>query len=191
MLTNSVLIVGDSPYLKEIEGELTFLIQRYPSLGINNIVRKYETQIHIFQDIPFITLTNKFPSMKTVAPYAHGDLIQKKNKELIDSYTFDFMRNSAEDIYKDGKLAWCGFTHDYAISYCIMKGYQNIVLIGTADFEQGKHFMTEQDFSPSQILAINSKKFIETICTQRANIYTCNQNSWLSLPRIEISELLK
>lgn len=188
---NTVLIVGDSPYLNEIEDKLAYLIEKYPSLGINNIIRKYPTQTHIFQDIPFCVLTNKYPEIKTVAPLVHGDLILKENKELIDSYTYNFMLNNAENIYKDGKLAWCGFTHDYALSYCIYKGYENVILVGAADFEQGKHYITDQEFSPSQLLSVNSKNFIEKICTQRANIYTCNPNSWLNVPRVDIDELLK
>ena len=45
-----------------------------------------------------------------------------------------------KDLIKDRKLAWCGFTHDYAISYCIVKGYKNIVLAGASDFIGGGHF---------------------------------------------------
>ena len=188
---NTALIIGDSPYLSEIEDKLAYLIEKYPSLGINNIIRKYPTQIHIFQDIPFCVLTNQYPEIKTVAPANHGDLISKENKELINSYTYNFMINNSKDIYKDGKLAWCGFTHDYALSYCIYKGYENVILVGAADFEQGKHYITDQEFSPSQLLSVNSKNFIEKVCTQRTNIYTCNPNSWLNVSRVDIDELLK
>ncbi len=190
-IENVAVIVGDSPFIEEIQDKLSYLLNRYFSLGINNIIKKYETNIHLFQDIPFCSLTNKYPQMKTVAPYVHGDLITKDNKELIDSYSFDFKKDKAQDIYKDGKLAWCGFTHDYAVSYCIMKGYKNIILIGAADFIRGKHFMTEDVFSPSDILAEKSKRFIEEICTQRINIYTCNPESTLKVPRISLDELLK
>lgn len=187
---NTVLIIGDSPYLADIEDKLAYLIERYPSLGINNIIRKYPTQIHIFQDMPFCALTNQYPDIKTVAPAVHGDLISKENKELIDSYTYNFFVNNSKDIYKNGRLAWCGFTHDYAISYCIHKGYENIILIGAADFTQGKHYMTDAEFSPSQVFSVNSKNFIEKACTQRANIYTCNSDSWLNVLRVSPDKLL-
>lgn len=190
-MDNTILIIGDSPFLGEIENSIHYVVAKYPSIGINNAIRKYDVHMHVFQDMKFIPLTVEYPTVRTIAPYTYGDMIAKDLKELINSYTYNFKENTSQDIYKDGKLAWCGFTHDYAISYCIMKGFENIVLIGAADFTGNKHYLTEEEFKYSEKLKLQSKKFIEEVCSQKARIYTCNPNSILRIPRISIEELLK
>ena len=190
-MKNTVIIVGDSPFLANIESQIHYLLELYPSIGINNAIRKYNIRSHIFQDIKFIFLTNKYPEVKTISLYLYGDSIEKKNKELFDSYTFNFRKDTEVDIIKKSRLAWCGFTHDYAISYCILKGYENIVLAGTADFEGSSHYLTDEKFNPSKRLIEKSKKFIEEVCSKRANIYTLNPKSSLKIPRISIETLLK
>lgn len=187
-----VFIIGDSPFLGEIEDKIHYITEKYPSIGINNAIRKYHISTHIFQDMKFVKLTNLYPEVKTVAPAWYGDLIQKDNKELIASYTFDCKRGTEEDIIKDDKLAWCGFTHDYAISYCILKGYDKIILMGAADFTGNKHYLTEEEFNYSEKLKYNSKKFIEEVCSKKAQIMTCNPNSILDVPRVlDLNEFLK
>ena len=105
-------------------------------------------------------------------------------------YAYNFKKDNAKNIIKDRKLAWCGFTHDYAISYCIIKGYSRIILAGAADFIEGKHYSTDEEFRYSEKLKNMSKRFIEEICSQRASIFTLNPDSFLNIPRITISELL-
>ena len=190
-MEDTVLIIGDSPFLGEVEEHLHYVIDKYPSIGINNALRKYNVQMHTFQDAKFINLTNQYPEVTTITQYAYGDMIQKEKRELYDSYIFKLKENTAQDIFKNRKLAWCGFTHDYILSYCIMKGYKNIILIGTADFTGTKHFLTNEEFKYSEKLKFQSKKFVEEVCTQRANIYTCNPASILEIPRISINELLE
>ena len=190
MLENAVIIVGDSPYLASINDSLRYILDRYDSIGINNSIRLYNIKEHIFQDEKFIKLTNKYPEIKVVTLYTYGDMI-KPNKELYNSFTFDFKKNTEKDLLKDRKLAWCGFTHDYAISYCIIKGYKNIILAGTADFIGGGHYATNEEFNYAEKLKGYSKKFIEEVCTKRANIYTLNPDSFLSIPRIELQKLLE
>ena len=189
-MSNPILIIGDSLFLATIESQIHYLLELYPSIGINNAIRKYNIQSHIFQDMKFIHLTNEYPEIKTVSLYSYGDMIEKNNKELIDSYSFNFKRNTEADIIKENKLAWCGFTHDYAISYCIYKGYTDVILVGTADFTGSQHYLTSEIFSPSNTLVELSKKFIQEICTKRINIYTLNPSSSLNVPKISIEELL-
>lgn len=190
-MNNTVLIVGDSPFLGEIEGTIHYVVEKYPSIGINNAIRRYNVGMHAFQDSKFIWLTNSYQNVKTISLYMYGDLIQKENKELYDSYPFNFKNNNENDIFTGGRLAWCGFTHDYVISYCIMKGYKNIILIGAADFMGNKHYLTEEEFNYSEKLKVSSRKFIEEVCTKRANIYTCNPNSLMNVERINMETLLK
>ena len=86
-MKETVLIIGDSPFLGEIEDYIHYVIEKYPSLGINNAIKKYNICTHIFQDMKFVELTNQYPEVKTVAPAWYGDMVQKENKELIGSYT--------------------------------------------------------------------------------------------------------
>ena len=191
-MDKTVFIIGDSPFLGEIEDKIHYITEKYPTIGINNAIRKYSISTHIFQDMRFIGLTNSYPEIKTVAPYQWGDLIQKDNKELLESFTFDFKKDTEKDIVKDGKLAWYGFTHDYALSYCIMKGFSKIILMGTADFTGNKHYLTEEEFKYSEKLKLGSKRFIEDICSKKAEILTCNPNSILEIPRVtNFNEFLK
>ena len=89
-MNETVLIIGDSPFLGEIEGQVHYLLEKYPSIGINHALTKYNVKTHIFQDMRFIELTNQYPEVKTVAPAWYGDMVQKENKELIGSYPFIF-----------------------------------------------------------------------------------------------------
>ena len=188
---NTALIIGDSPFIGEVENQLHYAVDRYPSIGINHVVKKFKVSTHIFQDMKFIPITNAYQNVKTVAPEWYGDMVQKENKELFPSFPFNFHVHTENDIYKDGKLAWEGFTHDYAISYCIYKGYENVILIGAADFTEGTHHMTNELFNPSNSLREYSQRFIQEICTKKVRIYTCNPKSSLNLPRISLTELLK
>lgn len=188
---DTVIIVGDSPFLDSVESKLHYVLDRYHSIGINGVVKKCNVSEHAFLDRQVIPLTNLKKDIKTVSLKYYGDLIQKEDKELYNTFSFDFQLHSSKDLYKDGKLPWCGFTHDYAISYCIYKGWKNIVLLGAADFVEGEHYSNRYLFKYSDNLKENSKKFIEEICTKRANIFTCNPNSYISLEQISIDALLK
>lgn len=189
-MPNTILIIGDSPFLGEVENLIHYAVEKYPSIGINNAVKKYKVQAHIFQDEKFVGLTNQYQKVKTIAPAWYGDMIQKKNKDLVGSYPFRFKENTEDEIFFNNRLAWCGFTHDYAVSYCIKNGYENIVLIGAADFTGNKHYLTNEEFKYAEKLKMQSKKFIEEICTKKANIYTCNPDSILEIPRITLDTLL-
>ena len=114
----------------------------------------------------------------------------KNCKELYNSYTYDFTNDDCNKLLRNNELAWCGFTHDYALSYLISKGYDDIILIGTADFTVGPHFSNPYDLRCSDKLKLKSKRFIEEVCRERATIRTCNPNSILEIPRISINELL-
>ena len=191
-MDKTVFIIGDSPFLGEIEDKIHYITEKYPTIGINNAVRKYKVSTHIFQDMKFIGLTNLYPEVKTVTIPAWEDMIIKDNKELYDSFTFNFRINTKDDVVKNSKLAWCGFTHDYAISYCIAKGYLRIILVGAADFVGNKHYITKEEFKYSEKLKYSSKRFIEEVCFDRVNIMTCNPNSILEIPRvISYDEFLK
>ena len=185
-----VILLGDSPFLGEVQDKVQYVLERYYSMGINRIITKFRTSSHVFVDPAWIKMTNEYSELFAVSLYQYGDLITKNCKELYNSYTFDFNKNNCNDLLRNNELAWCGFTHDYALSYLISKGYDDIILIGTADFTSGAHFSNPYDLKCSDKLKLKSKKFIEEICCKRATIWTCNPNSILEIPRISIDELL-
>ena len=184
------ILLGDSPFLGEVENKVQYALERCYSLGINRVITRFRTSGHAFVDPFLIRLTNENPDLFSVSLYKYGDLIAKTCKDLYDSYAFDFSKDSCEDLLRDNKLAWCGFTHDYALSYLIIKGYDDIILLGTADFTPGPHYSNPYDLKCSDKLKLKSKKFIEEICCRKANIRTCNDASILEIPRISIDELL-
>ena len=184
------ILLGDSPFLGEVQDKVQYVLDRYYSMGINRVITKFSTSSHVFVDSAWIRMTNEYPNLFAVSLYMYGDLIVKKCKELYDSYVFDFSKNNCGDLLKNNNLAWCGFTHDYALSYLITKGYDDIILLGAADFTSGAHFSNPYELKCSEKLKLKSKKFIEDVCSKRALIRTCNSNSILSVPRISIEELL-
>ena len=188
---NRVILLGDSPFLGEVEDKVQYVLDRYYSFGINRIVNKFKTNGHVFVDPFLLRLTNERKDLFTLSLYKYGDLVLKKNKELFNTYSFKFGRDTEEDLLKNNELAWCGFTHDYALSYLITKGYDDIILIGTADFVEGNHFSVPHPLVCSDKLKESSKKFIKEICSKRALIRTCNPNSSLDIPRVSIDELLE
>ena len=188
-MKRAILLV-DSPFLGEVENKVQYVLDRYYSIGINRIITKFTTSAHVFVDPAWIRMTNERPNLFTISLYQYGDLINKKCKELYDSYTFDFNKGTSKELLKNNALAWCGFTHDYALSYLISKGYDDIILIGTADFTSGLHYSNPYTLVCSDKLKLKSKKFIEEVCCQRANIVTCNSNSILDIPKISIDKLL-
>ena len=185
-----VILLGDSPFLGEVEGKVQYVLDRFYSMGINRIIDRFCVQSHVFVDPFILPITNAHPELFTLSLYRYGDLVNKPNKELHDSYNFDFTKNTCKDLLKEDKLAWCGFTHDFALSYIINKGYDDIILLGTADFTAGPHFSNPYDLRCSERLKLKSKRFIEEVCSKRAVIRTCNPKSILDIPRISIDELL-
>ena len=190
MTERTILILGDSPFLAKVHEKVRPLLDRYYSIGINNIITKYYTNEHIFVDKPFTALTNNYVG-KTVSPKAYDALIHKENKYLVDMFSFSFEKHTEKDICIGNRVAWCGFTHDYAISYCIQQGFKRIILVGAADFTSGPHFSTPYTFKYSKYCKEKSKKFIEDYVSKVVTIETCNPDSYLCIPRVSINDLLK
>ena len=118
----------------------------------------------------------------------YGDAVMKENKEMFDTFTYGV---KSREIIEDGKLAWCGFTHDFVISYCVLKGFDRIGLVGTADFIDGGHYShPDVRFNYSGILKASSIEFIEETYKKGIDIFTCNPNSELEIPYVSVEELL-
>lgn len=189
-MKKTVLILGDSPFLGTLDDKMRYLLNKYYSIGINNIITKYYTNEHIFVDKHFTALTNQYIG-KTVSLKSYDTLIHKDNKELYTIFSFDFNTQTIKDIYNGDNLAWRGFTHDFAISYAIKKGFKRIILIGAGDFTCGPHFSVPHAFKYSYTCRENSKKFIEEFASKAVTIETCNPKSYLKIPRVSIDDLLK
>ena len=180
------IILGDSPFLNEVENTLHYVLEKYYVLGINYVITKCRADMHVFTDVNVVPLTNKYYDLNTLTLYSYGDMIRKRQKTLINTFTYkgDYCWKS------DDKLAWCGFTHDYAISYLISQGCKEIILLGAADFINGNHYTHNWQFKRSIKLQEASADFIKDCCNMYADIKTCNPNSILDIPYIPIEELL-
>lgn len=187
-MKETVIILGDSPFLKEVEDKVEYLLYRYDSIGINRVILKYRTKIHAFVDIGMVSLTNKFENIKKLTIPLYKNIV-RGDKEIFDTFSFDpeVHVNTTDD---NKKLAWCGFTHDYAISYAIHKGYKKVILVGTADFSEEGHYSCNRKFQYSESLREASKRFISEFCSKKVQIYTCNENSCLRVPYRALDELL-
>lgn len=181
------IVLGDSPFLEEVEDVLHYVLDKNYVLGINHVITKCRVDMHVFTDTNLIPLTNKYYDLNTLTLYQYGDLVRKRHKTLIDTFAY-----KDDYCWKDGdKLAWCGFTHDYAISYLISQGCKEIVLLGAADFINGNHYTHDWVFKRSEKLQDKSIKFIEDCCNMYVDIKTCNPNSVIKIPYIPVEDLLK
>lgn len=190
-IEDTIILLGDSPFIKDVEGQLLYILDKYKSIGINRIINKYPTTYQVFLDERMIPMANTHPDIPTISLKRYGDLIRVKEKELFDSYSFDFSLHTEKCIPLNNKLPWCGFTHDFALSYIIFKGWKNVILIGAADMNMGSsHYSVNMAFTPNYKLIQKSKRFIEEVCSKRINIYTCNPNSLLTVERVGIEDLL-
>ena len=68
-MKEKVIILGDSPFLKEVEDKVNYVTERYYTIGINNVINKFNTHAHVFTDMPLVTLTNSRPDLKTISLY--------------------------------------------------------------------------------------------------------------------------
>ena len=193
-MSKTALIIGDSPIVKKVEYELPYILNKYFSLGINRIVRQYQTSKHIFLDVVMAHMTNEYPSIPAITLSKYDNIVNKE-KELINTFSneFDFYGKFVDFrcVNENQELAWCGFTHDYAISYLVSKGYENIVLIGAADFVKGGHYINNNiAFISSDKLQRQSKQFIECVHNNYATIYTINENTPLDINYISVDDLM-
>lgn len=183
---NRAIVLGDSPFLKEVENVLHYVLDRNYVLGINYVITKCRADVHVFTDMNLIPLTNRYPNLETLTLSPYGDSVKKTKKTLINTFTY----NGDYCIKKDNRFAWCGFTHDCIISYLISKGCEEIILLGAADFVNGNHYTNDWRFKRSDALQEKSIGFIEDCATMYASIKTCNPNSLIKIPYISIEELL-
>ena len=78
-----VVLLGDSPFLGEVENKVQYALERCYSMGINRIITKFRTDAHVFVDPFLLKLTNNYPELFTLSLKKYGDLVMKNNKELV------------------------------------------------------------------------------------------------------------
>lgn len=188
-MKETLIILGDSPFLKEVEDKIRYVLCRYYSVGINRVISRLQTNMHAFVDMKLVKFANSYEKIVKLTPPMYSSIV-KGEKEVFGTFSFDFNKPKCL-INNKNELAWCGFTHDYVISYAIHKKYKRVVLIGAADFIKGNHFSCGNKFQYSSVLKEASRKFICEVCTKKLEIATCNPNSYLDIPYIPIDDLLK
>ena len=76
---NRAIVLGDSPFLNEVEHILHYVLDRNYVIGINGVVKKCRVDMHAFTDTGLLKITNAYPSVPSLTLYSYGDLVQKKN----------------------------------------------------------------------------------------------------------------
>ena len=167
------IVLGDSPFLNEVEHVLHYVLDKNYVIGINSVIKKCRIDLHAFTDTGLLKVTNAYPNIPSLTLYSYGALVRKSKKILLNTFTYkhDYC------VEKEGKLAWCGFTHDYVMSYLITQGVKEIILLGAADFIEGKHYSNNWDFKRSKNLEEKSKRLIKDCCDTYCTIKTCNPNA--------------
>lgn len=80
------------------------------------------------------------------------------------------------------------FTHDYILRW--LKGKcKEVILVGAADFENEKHYNTDEAFKPCSTNIDYSIKFIESITDFK--VYKANPNGKLNIEHKDITMLYK
>ena len=44
---DTIIILGDSPFLYELKDVVNYIIDKYTSIGINSIISNYKTKYHV------------------------------------------------------------------------------------------------------------------------------------------------
>lgn len=196
-MSKTLLLIGRSPILDSTSEHVNYLVDLYPSIGINSISTVVNTKYCAFLDDSFKSYINKVPKDTEL-------ITLEKNIVLSERWVghfYETFRPSIRDYTKDlvvseGKLAYFGFTHDMCISWAVLNGYKNIVLIGAADFDSEVYADLDANvhtpvFIRNDGVRDSSIDAIENFYSKHINIFTVNENSMLKVPRITIDELYK
>lgn len=152
-ITDTVLIFGRSPFLKEINIK-EILKMPYTNIGINT--QDFKTDYTTFLDEDTAFLHESLPgTLITCSQY-------KVRKPAI-----------YYDYYE------CDFTHDYILKWLENK-CTNVILIGCADFCDDGHYNSLAKFEPDVGAVKRSIKLIENISSLK--IYKMNPSGVLNLP---------
>jgi len=176
---------------------VNYLVDIYPSIAINSTATVVKSKYCAFLD-DFKHFINSVPlSTELITLEKYIVLSERWTGHFYETFRPSKVDSSKGLVVQDGKLAYFGFTHDMCISWAILKGYKNIVLIGAADFDTESYadipnlvkysplFNRDKGVQDSSIDAINN------LYTKYINIFTINDNSMLRVPRVTIDELYK
>jgi hypothetical protein len=188
----TLLLIGRAPYLDECTPYLKYLMEMYPSIGINTLPLFYNTTYCCFLD-PYLLgyAQNMNKDIKMLTTRANAEIMCTHESILFDTFPYNL---SSDDLpHHDNCLAYLGFTHDVCISWAIKNNYKNIVFIAAADFcdEGYSHKFGRYGFNRSMNVQNKSIVGIEKMFSKYINLYTVNPNSLLNIPRITIKELLE
>jgi len=187
---NTIVIIGKSPILDDLKvlGQAREAIYKFHSIGINHASYLFNTEYFAYVDhglklyLDMVKATTKVITIEE-------QVTMKLPCEYFKTYV---PKDTTEPIIKDGHIAYCGFTHDLCLGYAYLKGYENVLLYGVADFDT-RHYTSRcqnlidrpTNFNPSTKLKELSIKYINEVYSKHLNIYTANPNSILNVPRIE------
>jgi len=193
-MDKTIVLIGRSDYIDIIDQKgLYILTHTLPCATINWACTRFESIYNFFLD----TYVHKMYNHKWLGNPTF--VTTTFNEECVKDYPHDIYNEhrlyQTDKPFTDKTLLTAGFTHDFAISYLIKKGYKNIILLGVADFEnkdyaKGMNTRSNIQIKCSEKCKIKSKHLIENIFSKYANIITLNPRSYLSVPKVSIRRLI-
>lgn len=191
-MSRTLLIIGSSPVIDDYKEHINYLTQIYDSVGINSISTIFNTMYCAFVDEYFKHFIKGVPkSTKLITLEKYISLSNYYDGEF---YTTFRPKKKDTNYIKEDNLAYFGFTHDLCISWGILKGYKNVILIGAADFNNKEYAQVNSNicgctFNRDKVTEEGSINGINNFFTNFINIYTLNNKSALNVPRITLEEL--
>lgn len=190
----TLILVGKSPILDdpEVNSALRKALLKYTSIGINQASYLFKTNYFAFVDSDLKHYYNVIhPNTKIIT--IPLNVTSQFDCECCEIFT---PKKDEDCLIKEGRLAYCGFTHDMCLSWAYSKGFKNVILFGVADFTKDNYsarcnnlFHCKQEFTPADVAISSSANYINTVFSKYLNIYTVNPNSLLSIPRISLEDI--
>lgn len=186
---NTIFIVGRSEIVAQ--ANLPLISELFTTIGINNIRPDFDPTYTMFVDKGLDVVKNITENnLKTTILTTFSNV--KNYTFTTPTKVFDivFAGSDVTTPYTGKYLHYSGFTHDIAVSFAIKKRFQNVILLGAADFTQ-RHYDNNTKFKCSDSLKGQSINFLENVCAKHCNLYTVNPASALHIPRITLDDIIQ
>ena len=135
---NTVILIGKSPILnnKDIVNKIQECKIRFHSIGINHAAVLFNTEYFAFVDHNLkYHFENIHPNTKIIT----------SDRNITDKFKGDFYElyfaKDDDPPFQQNKYAYRGFTHDICLSWACMKGFENVILFGVADFSNDNKYL--------------------------------------------------
>lgn len=174
-MTKKIIILGRSPFINNID------------------FKKIDSQ-----EYSVCVINHAHPDCKNFSYLVSADEATRYNKptefEWISRYTgwtFKYHQKGKDIILKENEISWRHFSSSIAVSFAILRGFEEIYLAGV-DLSGNKKFKHFDGTSTSKVIdekiCNEEKSFIKSICLLHGvKLFTLDPNiSWLNFKDIGV-----